>query len=30
MRTKQEPIRLAVIDCVDDDLEVLGLSLEVG
>jgi hypothetical protein len=28
--TNQEPIRLAVIDRVDDDLEVLGLSLEEG
>jgi hypothetical protein len=28
--TNQEPIRLAVIDRVDDDLEVLGLSLKEG
>jgi predicted DNA-binding protein (UPF0251 family) len=28
--TQQEPIRLAVIERVDDDLEVLGLSLQEG
>jgi hypothetical protein len=28
--TNQGPVRLAVIDRIDDDLEVLGFSLEEG